>query len=122
MNSGGFADLLGQLRNPGTLLAAVFLGLAAQASDTRGPDAALYLIISVANNAGVLALLYTQVTYAFGEHYLWAVTAPVALSCAGLAVIDRRIEQRLLFLANAALSLVAYTVTLPLAIHEYGWQ
>jgi len=93
-----------------------------RASENRGLDAALYLIVSVANTVGVLALFYTQVTYAFGEHYLWAVTAPVVLSCAGLAIIDRRLEQRLLFLANGGLALLAYSATLPLAIQEYGWQ
>lgn len=91
-------------------------------SDNRGADASLYLVVSVANTLGLVALLYTQVHYAFGAHYLWAVTAPVAIACAGLAFIDRRLEQRLLFLANAALSLTAFGATLPLAIEEYGWH
>lgn len=93
-----------------------------KASNNRGPDEALYLIVGLANTLGVIALLYAQMTYAFGEHYRWAITAPAALSCAGLAFVDRRLGQRLLFLANGLLALLAYTATLPLATLEYGWQ
>lgn len=89
--------------------------------DDRQAQPELHAFISMANTLGLAGLLYFQVTHAFGNHYLWAITGPVALATAALAYLDHRGGQRPLFLINGGLSLAAYSVTLPLAIAEHGW-
>ncbi len=77
----------------------------------------IHFITNLLNTVGMLGLIAWQ-TWQYHHGQLYYLTAPASIAYVCVAYLDRRFEQRLLFLFNATIAVVLFAVSLPLALMD----